>query len=61
MKEKKGDVKIMRKRSIKGYVSGNLKRKATQSRNDLAYMLMWGEEPPKKHHMVSRPRRQPLF
>lgn len=42
--------------TIKGYIGGQLKRKATKSRNDLAYMLLWGEEPPKKHHLVSKPR-----
>lgn len=31
------------------------KRKATKSRNDLAYMMIWHEEPPKKHTM--RPRK----
>ena len=50
----------MRKRSMKGYMCGNLKRKATQSRNDLAYMIMWGEKPPKKHHMVTK-KRTPLW
>lgn len=51
----------MRKKSMKGYLCGQLKRKATKSRNDLAYMMMWGEEPPKKHHVVSRPNRTPLW
>lgn len=36
---------IMRKKSMTGYLKGNLKRKATKSRNELAYMLMWGEKP----------------
>ena len=52
----------MRKKSIKGYIGGNLKGKATKSRNDLAYMMMWGEEPPKKHSMKPRkPRTLNVF
>lgn len=45
------------RKSMKGYLCGSLKQKATKSRNDLAYMMMWGEEPPKKHHAVSKPKR----
>lgn len=51
----------MRRKSLMGTINGSLKRKATKSRNDLAYMLIWGEKPPKKHHLVSRPSRTPLW
>ncbi len=45
------------RKSMKGYLCGSMKKKATQSRNELAYMMMWGEEPPKKRHVVSRPKK----
>lgn len=38
-------------------VAANLKRKATKSGRDFMYMAMWGEEPPKKVHMISRPKK----
>lgn len=44
----------MRRKTLKGAIGGSLKRKATKSRNDLAYMLIWGEEPPKKHTIGGR-------
>lgn len=50
-----------RGKSMAGYLKGSLKRKATKSRSDLAYMMIWGEEPPKKHHIVSRPKRAGLW
>ncbi len=51
----------MRRKSLIGTINGNLKRKATKSRNDLAYMMIWGEEPPKKHTMRPRKPRTPLW
>lgn len=51
----------MRRRSLISTINGNLKRKATKSRNDLAYMMIWGEEPPKKHTMRPRKPRSPLW
>lgn len=50
-----------RKRGFTTRMKSNLKRKATKSRNDLAYMLLWGEEPPKKHNMISKKKPKPLF
>lgn len=51
----------MRRRSIKGYIGGNLKRKATKSRNDLAYMMIWREESPKKHSMKPKKPKVALW
>lgn len=51
----------MRKRSLINTINGNLKRKATKSRNDLAYMMIWGEEPPKKHSIKPRKPRASLW
>ena len=51
----------MRRRSLISTINGNLKRKATKSRNDLAYMMIWGEEPPKKHSMKPRKSRSSLW
>ena len=38
-------------------VGANLKRKATKSRNELAYILMWGEEVPKGRKTLKRSYR----
>lgn len=35
------------RKSMLGYMKGSLKSKATRSRNDLAYMMIWGEKPPR--------------
>ena len=50
-----------RRKSLIGTINGNLKKKATKSRNDLAYMMVWGEEPPKKHSMKPRKSRTSLW
>lgn len=49
------------RKSMKGYLCGSMKKKATQSRNELAYMMMWGEEPPKKRTMRPRKSRTSLW
>ena len=35
------------RKGIKLSTAGNMRRKATNSLKQAAYMLMWGEEPPK--------------
>ena len=48
----------MRRRQTNPFkmMATNCKRKATKNRNDLAYMMIWHEEPPKKHHLVTKKR-----
>lgn len=50
-----------KRKSMLGYMKSEMNRKATKSRNDLAYMMIWGEEPPKKHSMKPRKPRTSLW
>jgi hypothetical protein len=44
----------MARRSVLKGLSSGMKRKATNSLNQAGYMLMWGEEPPKKKKRVGK-------
>jgi len=38
-----------RKRNILKQISAKYQRKATNAKNQLGYLAMWGQEPPKKY------------
>lgn len=48
---------MRRRMSLGKRMGASLKRKATKSRNELAYMLIWGEEVPKGKKTLKPSRR----